>query len=533
MICALLTVPAEAQVRPERFDTVADTWIGPSGNHPDDTVLRVSKNGPQRGVAKVSFDLDATVTFVSLDCNFWHNIEKAELVLELDSVSGCPNSGCRLRIFRDDDNSDSDDDDSDSDDDDSDSDDDDSDSDRGSPLSKAVRFHNGQTGEARFDVTADVVGLGVGDLAPTYRIEQRNRHGVVVFASSEAMDSEPPRIEVTNRTLPDETLVSRKQMQVFDLEMSYLEAGDPDSDNQFLLIHGMPSYSLMYRNVIPRLAEVGHVVAPDWIGTGFSSFPSPTDFDYRFDTQADHLAELVRLLGMTEGGRKLIVVIHEVGGLGGFHYATTHQDLIAGIAFYETWLDVCPPGFEGSATNPPPPSGIGVCQKDTLVPFDLFSLWETVIYPSEALTCAFFTPLLVSPATVQGLTFRNLSSDLLDDYVGIYQLTPDCSLIPGPLSFPRNIPVPVAGEPAASRQLYDDYQAEMNTWTVPKLLLVGDPGGGFNLVFDAQLPYVLSQYPNLDAGCIGNAGHFGPEDAPLNLVDVVLGWAEREGILED
>ena len=159
---------------------------------------------------------------------------------------------------------------------------------------------------------------------------------------------------------------------------------------------------------------------------------------------------------MTDSGRKLIVMIHEVGGLGGFHYVTTHQDDVSGIAFYETWIDVCPDSLEGGPANPAPPAGDGVCQKDTLVPFDLWSLWETVIYPSEAATCAFFTPLLVDPATVQGFTFRTLSDDLLDAYFAPYTVTPDCSQIPGPLNFPRNIPVPVAGEPAPSRKLYDD-----------------------------------------------------------------------------
>lgn len=499
-----LTASAWGQVQPERLEAVADTWSGISGNYPDDPVLRVGKHGFRRDVARLRFDLDTTVSFFSLDCNFWSSIAAAELVLEIEEVQGCRGGGCKLRVFREGPGP-------------------------GHPLSPPVRVRKGQSGEVRFDITHFVSALD-DHLTPRLRIVQQNSGGAVLFRSLESTTGDGPRIEVTNHPISDDTQVARHQQAVFGEVMSYLEAGDPDSPNQFLLIHGMPSYSILYRNVIPILAEVGHVVAPDWVGTGFSSFPSPATFSYDFDDQADHLAELVRQLGLTDDGRKLIVVIHEVGGLGGFHYVTTHQEKIAGVAFYETWLDVCPDAYEGSATNPPPPDGLGVCQKDTLVPFELFPLWETAIYPSEALTCASLTPILLSPDTLQSFTVRPLSPALLDAYLAPYELTPDCSLVPGPLSFPRHIPVPVPGEPAGSRQLYDDYLAIMRTWEVPKLFLVGDPGGGFNLVFDEQLPYVFGQYPNLTAGCIGRAGHFGPEDVPFNTAETVLRWAVEEGL---
>jgi haloalkane dehalogenase len=501
VLALLLPLTGAAQVFPERFDAVADTWVDDSGSHPSDPVLRVGKRGAIRRHAEIGLDLDATVTFTNLDCNHLESIERAELVLEIVSVEGCPPAGCRLRVRA-----------------------------GGEPASGLVRFEDGQTGLARFDVTADVRARQAGALDVVYRLEQATSGGEARFRSADDPGGGGPRIEIVNRPIPDATTVARRSASVLGETMSYLEAGDPDSPNQFLLIHGIPSYSLMYRNVIPRLAEVGHVVAPDWIGTGGSSFPSPPTFDYRFDTQAAHLAALVNQLGLTDGGRKLMVMIHEVGGLGGFHYVTTHQDDIAGIAFYETWIDVCPDALVGSATNPPPPAGDGVCRKDTLVPFELFFLWESFIYPSEALTCATFTPLLVSPATVQDFTARELSPTLLASYVAPYTYTPDCSLIPGPLNFPRNIPVPVAGEPAASRALYDTYVAALETWTVPKLMVVGDPGG-FGVVRPEQVDYARAKYPNLDAACIGRAGHFGPEDAPFNLATELLDWAGREGLL--
>src|ERR1700754_754666 len=66
----------------------------------------------------------------------------------------------------------------------------------------------------------------------------------------------------------------------------YRKAGDPGAP-AIVLLHGFPTSSFMFRDLIPRLADRYHVIAPDHLGFGFSAAPSATEFDYTFDALTD------------------------------------------------------------------------------------------------------------------------------------------------------------------------------------------------------------------------------------------------------
>ena len=72
-------------------------------------------------------------------------------------------------------------------------------------------------------------------------------------------------------------------------QVFYREAGNP-SQPTIILLHGFPSSSHMYRDLIPLLADTFHVIAPDYIGFGQSDAPAAADFDYRFDNLTAHVA---------------------------------------------------------------------------------------------------------------------------------------------------------------------------------------------------------------------------------------------------
>src|SRR5215831_1561713 len=72
----------------------------------------------------------------------------------------------------------------------------------------------------------------------------------------------------------------------------YREAGPKDSQT-IVLLHGFPSSSHMFRDLIPQLACELHVIAPDYVGFGFSDAPSVHDFEYSFDNLASHVEELL------------------------------------------------------------------------------------------------------------------------------------------------------------------------------------------------------------------------------------------------
>src|SRR5271170_4984158 len=72
----------------------------------------------------------------------------------------------------------------------------------------------------------------------------------------------------------------------------YREAGDPSSPT-IVLLHGLPTSSQMFRELMPALADQFHLIAPDYIGFGHSDAPSSNDFEYTFDSLAAHVSGLL------------------------------------------------------------------------------------------------------------------------------------------------------------------------------------------------------------------------------------------------
>jgi pimeloyl-ACP methyl ester carboxylesterase len=111
------------------------------------------------------------------------------------------------------------------------------------------------------------------------------------------------------------------------LKMFYREAGSQESPT-IVLLHGFPSSSHMFRDLIPQLAHKFHVVAPDYIGFGYSDAPGVGDFEYTFDNLAAHVEELLfNALGL----KKFSIYVQDYGAPIGYRIAFRHQDAIEGI----------------------------------------------------------------------------------------------------------------------------------------------------------------------------------------------------------
>ncbi|AMU95111.1 MAG: alpha/beta fold hydrolase [Sphingopyxis sp.] len=93
----------------------------------------------------------------------------------------------------------------------------------------------------------------------------------------------------------------------------YREAGDPAAPT-ILLLHGFPSSSQMYRDLIPQLADKFHIIAPDYVGFGQSDAPSAAEFDYNFDNLTSHVAGLIDQLGL----QSYVLYMQDYGGPVGF-----------------------------------------------------------------------------------------------------------------------------------------------------------------------------------------------------------------------
>lgn len=111
--------------------------------------------------------------------------------------------------------------------------------------------------------------------------------------------------------------VRYRTVEIDGLEIFYREAGPSDAPT-VLLLHGFPTSSHMFRDLIPKLAEKYHVVAPDYPGFGYSSAPSVDDFDYTFD----NLASIVRKFIDRVGLKSYSLYLMDYGAPVGFRIAT-------------------------------------------------------------------------------------------------------------------------------------------------------------------------------------------------------------------
>ena len=119
------------------------------------------------------------------------------------------------------------------------------------------------------------------------------------------------------------TTVYHRTTKIDGLDIFYREAGDP-SKPTVLLLHGFPTSSHMFRNLMPALADEFHLVAPDYPGYGNSSMPSVDEFDYTFDRLSQIVDHLVGELGI----QRYSLYLMDYGAPVGFRIATPHPERV-------------------------------------------------------------------------------------------------------------------------------------------------------------------------------------------------------------
>ena len=124
----------------------------------------------------------------------------------------------------------------------------------------------------------------------------------------------------------------------------YREAGST-ANPTIVLLHGFPSSSHMFRELIPQLSKQFHVVAPDYIGFGYSDAPAATDFQYNFDNLA---AQIEELLFVKLGLKKFSIYVQDYGAPVGFRIASRHPEAIEGIVVQNgnAYVEGIGPAFE-------------------------------------------------------------------------------------------------------------------------------------------------------------------------------------------
>jgi haloalkane dehalogenase len=125
----------------------------------------------------------------------------------------------------------------------------------------------------------------------------------------------------------------KQRRQVLGSEMAYVEVGEGDP---IVLLHGNPTSSYLWRNVIPHLQPLGRCIAPDLIGMGDSDkLPNSGPGSYRFVEHRRYLDALLEALNVRE---RVTLVIHDWGSTLGFDWANHHRDAVKGIAYMEAMV---------------------------------------------------------------------------------------------------------------------------------------------------------------------------------------------------
>jgi pimeloyl-ACP methyl ester carboxylesterase len=136
--------------------------------------------------------------------------------------------------------------------------------------------------------------------------------------------------QVSNQKMCSTSTIHRT-VTVDGLSLFYREAGDP-SNPKMVLLHGFPSSSYQYRDLISVLANHFHVVAPDYPGFGNSDLPSPDEFNYTFDRLSEVVQDFLKVIGFTHFG----LYMQDYGGPVGFRIITRHPEWLEWLIIQNT-----------------------------------------------------------------------------------------------------------------------------------------------------------------------------------------------------
>lgn len=284
---------------------------------------------------------------------------------------------------------------------------------------------------------------------------------------------------------------TKKFQEINGKRLAYVDEGSGDP---IILLHGNPTSSYLWRNVIPELLQSGRVIVPDLIGQGDSDkIPASEGADrYGFHVAYDYLDKLLSTLNIT---KNVTLVIHDWGSGLGFHWANLHKKAIKGIAYMEgfvtplTWQD-WPEGAQGVFKGLRSDKG------------------EDLILKRNA----FIEKIL--PSSI----IRPLSDTEMAHYRAPFENEEDRQVT---LNWPRTLPID--NEPAEVVALVKDYGewlAKDNK--VAKLFINAEPG---SVLVGRQREYCRS-WPNQTEVTVKGL-HFIQEDSPVEIGQAVANWLTK------
>jgi len=278
--------------------------------------------------------------------------------------------------------------------------------------------------------------------------------------------------------------------EVLGARMHYVAHGDGDP---VLFLHGQPTWSYLWRRVLPELEGKGRLIAVDLIGYGLSERP---DINYEI---SDHIRYLDGFIEKLELDR-LTVVGHDWGSFFGFHYARRHPDRIKGLAFMEALLFPIP-GYD--AFDP-----------------ETRQFFETLRSSQETAEHMMVEQNLFIEGVLPAMTRRTLEQSEHDAYRAPWADPAARRIL---CKFPQNLCI--GGEPADIHDMQTAYMDWLQQTPLPKLLVHADPG---LIIPPDTAAWYRDQLPNTETVNVGPGLHYIQEDRPREIGRAIAGWMQRQ-----
>jgi haloalkane dehalogenase len=287
-------------------------------------------------------------------------------------------------------------------------------------------------------------------------------------------------------TISGADLYERRRVHVLDSHMAYVEVG---VGAPIVFLHGNPTSSYLWRNVIPHLEASGRCLAPDLIGMGRSG--KAAGGSYRFVDHARYLDAWFEALGVTDA----TLVVHDWGSALGFDWARRHPDRVRALVYMEAivqpvtwddWPEAARKVFQGLRSSAGEEM---ILQKNVFV--------ERIL-----------------PASV----LRKLTYEEMEQYRAPFR-QPGESRRPT-LTWPREIPID--GEPADVAAVVEAYAAWHSKSLVPKLFINADPGS----ILTGRQREFCRRWKNQQEVTV-RGSHFVQEDSPVEIGRAIAAFLRR------
>jgi len=278
----------------------------------------------------------------------------------------------------------------------------------------------------------------------------------------------------------------RHRIALLETEISYVDTG---AGEPVVFLHGNPTSSYLWRNVIPHVEGLGRCLAPDLVGMGDSG--AAPDGSYRFVDHARYLDAWFEALGLTN----VTLVVHDWGSALGFYWAYRHPERVRGIAYmeavvrplsWEEWSDSSRRIFQDLRSE---------AGEEMVLEKNLF---------------------------IEGILPSAVLRDLTEEEMNVYRrpyLEPGESRRPT-LTWPRELPI--NGEPEDVVSIVDDYSKWLAQSDVPKLFVNAEPGA---ILTGSQREFCRT-WPNQEEITVRGA-HYVQEDSPHEIGEAVATFVRQ------